>query len=195
MRRGLALALVCLPVAACGLVSGLDNLGIDGGIDGAEGVDASDATADVGDVTSVDAGSDGGIDVEAGSTTCSYDSGNPHCFGVTCGMSNCCVREAGTLCDLGCSNGVLLACTDPDSCPSDAGNCCLQNVSFDASASCPYTLGSSVTGTSSFCTSDNCEAAGRTRICTGNADCPMGLHCRAATLSTNPAVSLGVCLF
>jgi hypothetical protein len=185
-------------LSACGILSGLDNLTV---ADGGPADVTVDALSDDAMVTDVGDVVDGGVPdaiLDAGTDVCSYGAGNPHCFGTTCGNNTtCCVLDSGAECAQTCTQ-ISLDCTTPDQCTSDAAPiCCLANVSFTTTLTCPYVVTATaggVNGTSSLCTSLTCENQTHTRICTANADCPTGLKCREGALSTDPNLIFGICL-
>jgi hypothetical protein len=127
LMRSRALLLLAASAAGCGIVSGLDGLGVgEAGVDATAPPDGSDDVADV--VTANDANEDAVID---GPAPVLDASGHIACGpNLVCGSpADCCASMSGAdnftyTCALGCPPGVIqLACDDKTDCPQ-GDNCC-----------------------------------------------------------------------
>lgn len=183
-----------VPVAAtaivlgCGLISGLDSLGVDGGEDGALETSVADAgdSATTPDASTLDSASDAPADVD-----CHYIGVPPKCFGHSCSLlQTCCVTDASACISNGMCGGVTFGCTDPDMC-GDGSSCCLKGYTY--ASLCP-TIVEATSMTATFCTvaPASCQK-GEDHLCVSNADCPGVLTCQTAVLSTDPSIVFGVC--
>jgi len=168
MARPIALAwiLVAALTASCGLISGLDTLGVcEAGT--CDGTDASvaETTIDAADATdeTTPPPTDSGVDA-ATIDAAPHDAGaeatiSVSCFGSTCkGGDVCCINNTGqTECEPACGNGyVALTCTRPSDCPGEY--CCLKIP------------GASITGSS--CEATQCENILCDPINSPDAGCP-----------------------
>jgi len=192
MRR-FACACALASFAGCGLISGLDNLVVDGGgPDGAYDANGDDALVDA----ATDAGGDVTIDAVLDvATLCENANGAPHCYGQSCPGSCCLQLPLGTItCGATCSPpSVPLPCTAPADC-SNGDVCCLERVALTKTA-CPVIISFDASTEAVCAGGGSCSTTpGNFRVCVTDADCSPTEYCAAGELANSPKVTLGLCL-